>query len=216
MSREPEVRGPRDLRCSDVDRERVAEALRQAAGDGRLTLTELEERLEATFKARTYGDLEPITRDLPQGPYPVPNVDPTGRQQAAYPVQRPSPGTPDLQTMRITAILGDEKRGGRWEVPARIDVSCFLGEVKLDFTEAILRHREINVQIAAVLGSVTLIVPDGIDVRMEPGTTVLGDRKHRLTGPVTPGGPVYWVRGLVLLGDITVRPPKKKRFFKGD
>ena len=53
---EPGTNNPRDLRCSDVDRDRVAEALRQAAGDGRLTLSELEERLDAAFRARTYGD----------------------------------------------------------------------------------------------------------------------------------------------------------------
>lgn len=223
MEGSPEVRGPRDLRCSDKDRERVADALREAAGDGRLTLSELEERLEATFKARTYGDLQPITRDLPQGPYPVPNISPhqpgTPARPAPPPYQAPLPrppaGVPDLRAERITTILGDEKRAGRWEVPARLDVSCFLGEVKLDFTEAIVRHREIVVQIGVVMGSVTLIVPDGIDVRMEPGTNILGERKHKLSGPVTPGGPVYWVRGFVLLGDITVRPPKEKRSIFG-
>lgn len=224
MEDSPEVRGPRDLRCSDKDRERVADALREAAGDGRLTLTELEERLEATFKARTYGDLEPITRDLPQGPYPVPNVSPRGvrapmTQWSAPPghgvAPRPAAGVPDLRSERITTILGDEKRTGRWEVPARIEVTCLLGEVKLDFTEAIVRHRDVVVQIGAVMGSVTLIVPDGIDVRLEPGANVLGERRHKLAGPVTPGGPIYWVRGFVVLGDITVRPPKEKRSFFG-
>src|SRR5690606_4956185 len=223
-SPDPAIRDPRDLRCSDRDRERVAEALREAAGDGRLTLSELEERLEATFRARTYGDLEPITRDLPQGPYPVPNVSPRGVQapvgqwsqpagQAVSP--RPAAGVPDLRTERITTILGEEKRSGRWEVPPRIEVTCFLGEVKLDFTEAIVRHRDVVVQIGTLMGSVTLIVPEGIDVRMEPGTNILGDRKHKLTGPVTPGGPIYWVRGFVVLGDITVRPPREKRSLFG-
>lgn len=223
MEGSPEIRGPRDLRCSDKDRERVADALREAAGEGRLTLSELEERLEATFKARTYGDLEPITRDLPQGPYPVPNIaphQPAGSAQPApsdyrAPQPRPTSGLPDLRSERITTILGDEKRSGRWEVPARIEITCFLGEVKLDFTEAIVRHREIVVQIGVIMGSVTLIVPDGIDVRLEPGGNVLGERKHKLTGPVTPGGPIYWVRGFVVLGDITVRPPKEKRSIFG-
>jgi hypothetical protein len=220
----PEIRGPRDLRCSDKDRERVADALREAAGEGRLTLSELEERLEATFKARTYGDLEPITRDLPQGPYPVPNIAPhqpgtpaaqTTPPDFRVPQPRPAPGIPDLQSERITTILGDEKRSGRWEVPARLEITCFLGEVKLDFTEALVRHREIVVQVGVIMGSVTLIVPDGIDVRLEPGGNILGERKHKLTGPVTPGGPVYWVRGFVVLGDITVRPPKEKRSLFG-
>lgn len=209
----PEVRG-RDLRCSDKDRERVAAALREAAGEGRLTLSELEERLDTTFKARTYGELEPITHDLPQGPYPIPG-DERAQAPSQSPVRRTPATSPGLTSERITTVLGDERREGRWEVPARLDVTCFLGEVRLDFTEAIVRHKDIVIQIGTVMGSVTLIVPDGIDVRLEPGTTVLGDRKHRLAGPVTRGGPVYRVRGFVVLGEITVRPPRKKRSLLG-
>ncbi len=54
-----------ELRASDADRERVAEVLRDAVAEGRLDMEEFEERLEATYKARTYGDLTPITQDLP-------------------------------------------------------------------------------------------------------------------------------------------------------
>jgi hypothetical protein len=127
------------------------------------------------------------------------------------PVPRRTGGLPALRTERITTILGEEKRDGRWEVPARLEVVCFLGSVRLDFTEAIVRAREVVVQIGVVLGSVTLVVPEGIDVRIEPGANLLGERKHRLTGPVTPGGPIYHVRGFVVLGDVTVRPPKNRR-----
>ena len=204
------VNSPRDLRCSDVDRERVAEALRLAAGDGRLTLSELEERLDAAFRARTYGELEPITADLPQGPYPVPGLAP------AAPVARRSPpaGMPLTRSERVMAVLGEERRAGRWEVPPRLDVTCLLGEIKLDFTEAIVRHREIAVHVASILGSVTIIVPDGIDVRMDLTASILGEGKQ-LTGLVTPGGPVYWIRGIVVLGEITVRPARKRRSLFG-
>lgn len=214
MSGQSEISGPRDLRCSDVDRERVAEALREAAGDGRLTLSELEERLDATFRARTYGDLEPMTRDLPAGPYPAPGLPVPARPPARPPIPSGS-RRPLARSERITTVLGDERRGGRWEVPSRLEVGAFLGEVVLDFTEAIVRHREIVVQVAAVLGSVTLVVPDGIDVRMDPGLSIMGERKHRLGGPVTPGGPVYRVRGFVVLGEITVRPPRQRRSLFG-
>lgn len=54
-----------DLRASDADRERVAEVLRDALAEGRLDMAEFEERLEHTYRARTYGELAPITRDLP-------------------------------------------------------------------------------------------------------------------------------------------------------
>jgi len=54
-----------ELLTSDVDRERVAERLRTAAGEGRLTPAELEERLERAFSARTDAELEPLVADLP-------------------------------------------------------------------------------------------------------------------------------------------------------
>jgi len=56
---------PKSMRVSHDDRDQVAEALRVAAGDGRLTMEELEERLEAALAARTYGDLAPLLVDLP-------------------------------------------------------------------------------------------------------------------------------------------------------
>jgi Flp pilus assembly protein TadB len=53
------------LRASDADRDRVAERLRKAAGEGRLLVDELEQRLEAAFRARTYGQLDALLADLP-------------------------------------------------------------------------------------------------------------------------------------------------------
>ncbi len=55
-----------ELRASHEERERVAEILRIAAGDGRLTMPELEERLEGALTARTSGELVALTADLPE------------------------------------------------------------------------------------------------------------------------------------------------------
>lgn len=60
------------LRASDADRERVAERLRQAAAEGRLLTEELEQRLEASFAARTYGQLDAVLADLPGRRLPLP------------------------------------------------------------------------------------------------------------------------------------------------
>src|SRR6516165_9439739 len=62
---------PAELRASHEDRDRVVELLRVAAGDGRLTAEELDERLEKTLNARTYGELAALSRDLPAGPAPL-------------------------------------------------------------------------------------------------------------------------------------------------
>ena len=55
----------RDLRASDADREMTVEVLRQNAGDGRLTLDEMTERIDHVYAARTLGELDVLVHDLP-------------------------------------------------------------------------------------------------------------------------------------------------------
>lgn len=54
------------LRAADVDRTYVAEILKKAVDEGRLSLHEYDERLQNTYTARTYGDLDKIILDLPR------------------------------------------------------------------------------------------------------------------------------------------------------
>jgi len=58
-------RGAMDLRVGDREREETADALREHAAAGRLDPEELEERLEAAYRARTRVDLDRLTYDLP-------------------------------------------------------------------------------------------------------------------------------------------------------
>ncbi|MGH4016110.1 MAG: DUF1707 SHOCT-like domain-containing protein [Pseudonocardiaceae bacterium] len=53
------------IRAADTDRERVVATLRQQVGTGRLTLDEFSERAAAAYRARTIGELDTLTRDLP-------------------------------------------------------------------------------------------------------------------------------------------------------
>jgi hypothetical protein len=55
-----------EMRASDADRDRVAGALREHCAQGRLTVDELNQRLDATYVARTLGELEQVTKDLPE------------------------------------------------------------------------------------------------------------------------------------------------------
>ncbi|NEE00233.1 DUF1707 SHOCT-like domain-containing protein [Phytoactinopolyspora halotolerans] len=54
-----------DMRAGDSDRERVAEILQEAHGEGRLGQDELLDRIEAAYSARTYRDLDRVIEDLP-------------------------------------------------------------------------------------------------------------------------------------------------------
>ncbi|MCK2143397.1 DUF1707 domain-containing protein, partial [Streptomyces sp. WAC00276] len=54
-----------ELRASDADRDRIADLLRDALAEGRLTAEEHSERIDGVYAARTLGELEPLVRDLP-------------------------------------------------------------------------------------------------------------------------------------------------------
>lgn len=56
------------MRASDGDREEVARALRDNLTEGRLTLEEFDERLDAAYSAKTYGELDALMIDLPRRP----------------------------------------------------------------------------------------------------------------------------------------------------
>src|SRR4051812_46245507 len=63
---------PMSMRASDADRERVAQVLHKAMADGRLTVSELDERLAGLYRSKTFGELVPFVRDLPDVPTPMP------------------------------------------------------------------------------------------------------------------------------------------------
>jgi tetrahydromethanopterin S-methyltransferase subunit F len=75
---------PSALRASDADREQIAERLRKAATEGRLLAEELEQRIGATFAARTYGELDALVADLP---------DDRGLARRSQPVRMAVPAT---------------------------------------------------------------------------------------------------------------------------
>jgi hypothetical protein len=59
------AQGP-EMRASDADRDRVAQALREHCAQGRIAVDELGERLDRVYRARTLGELEAVTGDLPE------------------------------------------------------------------------------------------------------------------------------------------------------
>jgi hypothetical protein len=101
------------LRAADVDREFVAERLRTALNEGRLTLSEYDERLGQAYAARTYADLKALLTDLPEvTPASQSKVVPAG-------VQAPVPADP-------TEVRGRSRRwvAGVWS--SWVTVACIL------------------------------------------------------------------------------------------
>src|SRR6185437_8665252 len=107
-----------ELRASHEDRDKVVELLRVAAGDGRLTAEELDERLERALQARTYNELAVLTVDLPAA----------GGSAAVVP--QPDPSVTPKELVRIHTRSGHIRRDGAWVVPQAIDLEVTSGHVK--------------------------------------------------------------------------------------
>jgi Domain of unknown function (DUF1707) len=177
-----------------MDRDRVVELLRVAAGDGRLTPDELDERLEAALTARTYSELAVLTTDLPAVTGP----------QATVAV----PAAKDL--VRIDCGAGSATRDGQWVVPQRMDVRVAAGSVRLDLTKAIITAPVLRLDADVRSGSLTIVTRPGIevdagDVAVRSGTVRV--RRHR--GPDVPAILRIEVAGKVASGSLVARPPRR-------
>lgn len=204
------------MRASDADRDRVAEALREAYAEGRLDVEEHSERIDLAYKAKTLGELSPLLSDLPQrhaaaiaGPAIPPPPMPARYASGAM-------GYGDRT--QITAVFAEQKRGGRWVVPAQTVAAAVFGSVTIDLREAVLSQREVVIVANAVFGSIEIKVPHGVVVRDE-GTAVFGSRSGSDRGaagdvPLTPDSPVVVLRGMALFGEVSVRYPKPGKLGK--
>jgi len=136
------------IRISDADRERAARRLHEAMAEGRITLSELEDRLTAVYGARYEADLRPPLADLP--------AEATGA---------PVPTTPAGPALVLKAGMSTIKRTGSWAVPARLRVQSGMGSVVLDFCDAENPHPVVD-DLVPGMGSVKSKVPS----RPRPGS----------------------------------------------
>jgi len=87
-----------------------------------------------------------------------------------------------------------------------------MGDVKLDFTEAVIRSREVLVEVSAYVGSVVLIVPEGFVVDVTGVHAGVGTVKNKVAAGGRSDGPRVRVVGRTVLGNVVVRHPRRMRF----
>jgi len=195
------VTEPDQLRISDADRHRVAEVLREAAGEGRLDLDELDERLEAAYAAKVYGDLVPILLDLPAG-----RADLARHAVAApAPVPPPVPGGLARHDTSV-AIMSGQDRKGRWQVGPTHTAFALMGGIDLDLREAVFTSPEVVINANAVMGGIDVVVNAHTHVVVE-GIGILGgfdQARDRVEPALDAASPVVRVRGVALMGGVTV------------
>lgn len=208
MSNLPEPASPGSLRVSDADRDRVAEMLREAAGQGRITFDELEERLSLAYSAKTYLDLEVVTRDLPSSGVVMPSVT-----SAAGSTPDQAGGRPGARFS--LAIMSGTRRRGPWVVPPAYLALAIMGGVRLDLRHARFSQSEATIHAYALMGGVEIIVPEDIEVNVA-GIGFMGGFDHRASGPGIPGAPRLKVIGFAMMGGVDVkRKPARKATEQG-
>lgn len=200
-----------ELRASDADRDRVAAVLRDALAEGRLAMDEFEERLEETYRAKTYAQLEPLTRDLPAagGPSAVPaggGTAPAGRPAAGWAGRIGGEAT----SRRGIAIMSGFERKGRWTVPRRFTMFSFWGGGELDLREADFEAAEVEIRCIMIMGGANVTLPPDIALEVR-GIGVMGGFDHSHTGvPHTPGTPRVTITGFALWGGVGTSRKKTK------
>ena len=186
---------PDRQRISDREREQVAEVLREAAAEGRISFDELDDRLAQTFAATSYAELVPVTADLPAvsaGNLPAP----LSRGLAVAPAYE-----------RTFATMSTTRRQGRWRLGAHHKATAMMGGVVLDLREAVLTTPEVTISASAFMGSVDVIVDEHTVVVCD-GRAFMGDfseKRSRSRSDPQGGSPVVRVQGRALMGRVNVR-----------
>ncbi|MGW7406604.1 DUF1707 SHOCT-like domain-containing protein [Streptomyces sp. NPDC054833] len=184
-----------ELRASHADRDRVVDVLRIAAGDGLLTADELDERLETALSARTVGELAALTADLPP-------VSTTGGMTVAE----------VKDVVRIEQVhSGAIERVGRWVVPRTLELAVTYCEVTLDFTDAVITHDTLRIDVGMTGKTLTLITRPGIVIDTDGLQLVHSRIKYRQTStnPDTPVTLRIEMVGQKAHGRVVVRPPRR-------
>jgi hypothetical protein len=172
------------IRASDAERDATVVRLREAMAEGRMTLDDFSQRTDTALSALTRDQLAAVVADLPANP---------GYTSVDFP------------TPWVIGVMGSAKRSGRWRVGHELHAVSVMGECKIDLRGAVIDAPVITIDALAIMGTVEVIVPEGVEVSLE-GVAIMASKELQMSdAPVGLGAPLVRVTGLALMGEIKVR-----------
>jgi hypothetical protein len=170
------------------ERERVIQQLSEHFANDRLSLDELEARMELAYKAGSVADLQRLTADLPSA--------------ATVPAPAPAPAedllpalSPDRE--RIFAVMSETSRRGSWLVPQRLDLVAVMSDTTIDLTQATLPTGIIDIHVRSVCAAVKIVVPPGLQV-VNRLSSLMGSVRGAGEPDETGGQGGAWKQGTVI------------------
>ncbi len=173
---------------TDADRERAAELLQRACGEGRLTLDEFSVRAGAVWAAESQAELAQVTDGLAEPP-------PVGSSQPV---------------LEMSAVFGEHKQRGKWRLPRMMRVRAVFGSISLDLRQATIGADSVDdgvvdIHARVLFGECKITVPEGVEVEMY-GRAAFGSRDLKLAPvPRRAGTPVVRIHSKVAFGELKVR-----------
>lgn len=186
---------PEDLRASDTDRDLALSRLQDAMATGMIDLDEFGDRSGQALQARTKGELATITSDLP-----VSDAQP--------------PAAPQSDVVELRGTSSSLKRGGRWLVPRKLVLQRQKGSTELDFTEALINHAVVDIELDISGGSVEIRLPEGASVSTDGIEAIRSSVEDHRRGATPNGRPHFVITGTIRRGSFEIRGPRP-RLFRG-
>ncbi|MCD2189101.1 DUF1707 SHOCT-like domain-containing protein [Actinomycetospora soli] len=202
------------VRASDAEREQVADLVRRAVGDGRLTMVEGDERQRAAYAATFRHELAPITADLEPEPTAQPSRPAVGKEIATRPDATGS-----------VAVMSGADRSGTWTPGLTHRAVSVMGGTSLDLRHANLDSRGLTLQVVSVMGGANVdlrgvgvdvtvqafALMGGCEVVVDPDAVVevtgvgfMGGFADQAGAPSGTPGPRVKVSGFAMMGGVSV------------
>jgi len=175
-------------RAADTDRIQVAQLLTDAAAQGRLQMSDYEDRLTRAYAARTYAELDSLRSDLIGSSVSAPGGG----------AGKPAP------SMLLLAIMSAFERRGRWNVPKKLTTFALWGGGVIDLRYADFTSTEVDIHACSIMGGQTILLPPEVNVEIH-GHGVMGGFDHSVLGQGTPGAPKVNIRGFSLWGGVGIK-----------
>jgi hypothetical protein len=179
-----------NTRAAETDRIEVAQLLTDAAAQGKLQMSDYEDRLTKAYAAQTYDELDQLRSDL------------LGSSVSSR-TGKPAP------SMLLLAIMSAFERRGRWNVPKKLTTFALWGGGVIDLRYADFTSTEVDIHATSIMGGQTILLPPEVNVEIK-GHGVMGGFDHDVTTQGTPGAPTVRIHGFSLWGGVGIKRKNRK------